>query len=37
MLLDVSRLKALGWKPMYKSEEAVRQTTKRVLAKSDWH
>lgn len=31
MLLDISKLKALGWKPKYKSEEAVRQAIKRVL------
>jgi len=31
MLLDISRLKALGWKPKYKSEEAVRIATKHTL------
>jgi UDP-glucose 4-epimerase len=31
MLLDISRLKALGWKPKYKSEEAVRIATKHIL------
>jgi len=30
MLLDVSRLKAKGWKPKYNSGEAVRQTAKRI-------
>ena len=35
MLLDVTRLKAKGWKPRYSSREAVRQTTK-SLAK-DFH
>lgn len=30
-LLDISRLKALGWKPKYKSEEAVRIATKHIL------
>lgn len=31
MLLDVSKLKALGWKPKYRSEEAVRGATKHTL------
>jgi UDP-glucose 4-epimerase len=31
MLLDVSKLKLLGWKPKYKSEEAVRKATKHIL------
>jgi len=31
MLLDISRLKALGWKPKCKSEEAVRKAAKRIL------
>jgi len=31
MLMDISRLKALGWKPKYKSEEAVRIATKHIL------
>jgi UDP-glucose 4-epimerase len=31
MLLDVSKLKLLGWKPKCKSEEAVRKATKRIL------
>ncbi|MDI6904154.1 MAG: NAD-dependent epimerase/dehydratase family protein [Candidatus Bathyarchaeia archaeon] len=31
MLLDISKLKALGWKPKYKSEEAVRRVTKHIL------
>jgi len=31
MLLGISRLKALGWKPKYKSEEAVRIATKHIL------
>ena len=30
MLLDVTRLKAKGWKPKYNSKEAVRQTVKRI-------
>jgi len=32
MLLDVSKLKRLGWKPRYNSAEAVRQAIKEVLA-----
>ncbi|MBX5329172.1 NAD-dependent epimerase/dehydratase family protein [Candidatus Bathyarchaeota archaeon A05DMB-5] len=31
MLLDVSRLKSLGWKPKLTSEEAVRQATKDLV------
>ncbi|MDI6846684.1 MAG: GDP-mannose 4,6-dehydratase, partial [Candidatus Bathyarchaeia archaeon] len=31
MLLDISKLKALGWEPKYKSEEAVRRATKHML------
>jgi UDP-glucose 4-epimerase len=31
MLLDVSKLKSLGWKPKYNSEQAVRLTTKLIL------
>jgi len=31
MMLDVSKLKALGWKPKYNSEEAVRLTTQALL------
>jgi UDP-glucose 4-epimerase len=30
MLLDVTRLKAKGWKPKYNSKEAVRQTARRI-------
>jgi UDP-glucose 4-epimerase len=30
MLLDVTRLKAKGWKPQYSSKEAVRQTARRI-------
>jgi len=33
MLLDVGRLKSLGWAPRYSSEEAVRVTVKRILGK----
>jgi UDP-glucose 4-epimerase len=31
MQLDISKLKSLGWKPIYKSEEAVRLTTRILL------
>jgi len=31
MLLDSSKLRALGWKPKYNSEQAVRETTKVLL------
>ena len=32
MLLDVTKLKAKGWKPKYNSKEAVRQTVRRIEA-----
>ena len=32
MLLDISKLKKLEWKPRYNSAEAVRQAIKEVLA-----
>jgi len=31
MLLDISKLKTLGWKPELNSEQAVRQTTREIL------
>jgi len=31
MQLDISKLKALGWKPMHNSKEAIRKTVKQVL------
>mgnify|MGYP003876797707 CR=1 FL=1 len=31
MLLDVSKIKGLGWKPRYNSAEAVRLTAKEML------
>ncbi len=31
MLLDISKLKATGWKPKYGSKEAVRKTVKQLL------
>ena len=30
MLLDVSKLKSLGWKPIYNSEAAVRKTAEHL-------
>jgi nucleoside-diphosphate-sugar epimerase len=30
MLLDVSKLRAEGWKPEYNSEQAVRKTVKEL-------
>lgn len=35
MLLDVSRLKSLGWKPKLTSEEAVKQATKDLVKKQN--
>jgi len=31
MLLDISKLKTLGWKPELNSEQAIRQTTREIL------
>ena len=31
MLLDISRLKSLGWRPRYNGVEAVRLTVKELL------
>jgi UDP-glucose 4-epimerase len=31
MLLDISRLKALGWKPKLNSEQAVRKAAKHLI------
>ena len=31
MLLDISKLKSLGWRPKYNSMEAVRLTVKRII------
>ena len=31
MLLDISKLKSLGWKPRYNSAETVRQAVKEIL------
>lgn len=38
MLLDISKLKKLGWRPKYSSEEAVRLTAKALIqeARSAW-
>ncbi len=32
-LLDINKMKELGWEPEYNSEEAIRITTKRMLAR----
>lgn len=32
MRLEIEKLKALGWKPVYSSERSVRETTKTLLA-----
>jgi len=32
MLLNVTKLKAKGWKPKYNSKEAVRQTARWIKA-----
>jgi len=34
MLLDISKMKKLGWKPKYKSAEAVRMATLQILEES---
>ena len=31
MLLDISKIKRLGWKPRYNSEEAVRLTARALI------
>jgi UDP-glucose 4-epimerase len=31
MLLDISKLKALGWRPKLNSEQAVRKTVREIL------
>ena len=31
MLLDVTKLKAKGWKPKYNSRKAIRQTVKAIV------
>jgi UDP-glucose 4-epimerase len=33
MLLDMSKLKALGWKPKLNSEQAVREAARQLIAK----
>lgn len=35
MLLDASKLKRLGWKPRYNSEEAVRRATRDLLGEAE--
>ena len=31
MLLDISKLKSLGWKPKYDTEKAIKKATKHVI------
>jgi len=31
MLLDISKLKSLGWKPKLNSEQAIREATRQLL------
>jgi len=33
MLLDINRIKALGWSPRYNSADAVRRTVKALLGR----
>jgi UDP-glucose 4-epimerase len=33
MLLEVRKIKAIGWKPKLSSEEAIRKTSKELLMK----
>lgn len=32
MLLDITKLKALGWKPQHDSKQAIRKTVKHLIA-----
>ena len=32
MLLDINKLKSLGWKPKHNSIQAIRETVKRLIA-----
>jgi len=34
MLLDITKLKTLGWKPKYNSLEAVKITTNKIVSKN---
>ena len=37
MLLDISKLKAKGWKPKYNSERAVKRTIREILSSAKIH
>ncbi len=34
MLLDISKLKAKGWKPKYSSAQAIKKTAKQIVVES---
>jgi len=34
MLLDISRLKALGWKPKFDSKQAIKKAVRELLGES---
>jgi nucleoside-diphosphate-sugar epimerase len=35
MMLDITRIRSLGWRPRYSSEEAVRRTVRALLEKGE--
>jgi hypothetical protein len=35
MLLDIGRIKALGWKPKLDSEQAIRKATRKLLTEKE--
>jgi len=37
MLLDISRLKKLGWRPKHNSIESVRIAVKEILKEIEYH
>ena len=34
MLLDISKIKSLGWKPKYDAKKAIKKATKHAIAES---
>jgi UDP-glucose 4-epimerase len=34
MLLDISKLKSLGWKPKHNTKQAIRKATKHLITES---